>query len=341
MTISQSNPRPLRFKWRENRLIMLYEALHVRPTNLLKLQISLSIWNVTDGFSRPTVYVFLSVSAYTVCVCLCVCVWLWQGSFQTPQTLMNGSLCVRNCVYVWSTVTFAHSFSHRCKIFFPLRILILSLIPASTHVRTHRVHMFPIGCCTAAASEIVSCKFWLARACLFHLPDTVPAPVVPWIISELQHHRPRVQLVTHTYRHVAICSTSRHATMTKYQRDSKLLWLHISTGQKPINPELKMIYWGSILPLSFPPGDMFLLLNGDHKSMWRHALILPLMTRTRFFCCTAVFQCCAQSIVMNSASTHGSVQWVISFTFEVTISLPWILAIVRRFVFAVVLPPFF
>ena len=70
------------------------------------------------------------------CVCVRVRVWLWQGSFQTPQTPMNGSLCVRNCGFVWSAVTFAHSFSHRCKLLCPST-------SRSTHQQTHKIQHVP------------------------------------------------------------------------------------------------------------------------------------------------------------------------------------------------------
>lgn len=161
-------------------------------TDLLKLQISLSIWNVTDGFSRPTVYVFLTVFQHILYVCLSVCVWLWQGSFQTPQTLMNGSLYVRACVLtvcVWSTVTFAHSFSHQCKIFSPSEYWsFLSSLHHPTNTQTtcsrpdvallQYPHSFHANCV-------------IHQSLLFHLLD-VPTPVMPWIISDPEHHQPPV-----------------------------------------------------------------------------------------------------------------------------------------------------
>lgn len=121
MTISQSNPRPQWFRWRENRAIILYEALHVRqekPSRFIEVADFFKYMKCDRRIQQANcLYVSHSVSAYTVCVSLCVfgcdrgvsrlCRPWWMGHCV--------STCV--CVYVWSSETFAHSFSHQCKIF--------------------------------------------------------------------------------------------------------------------------------------------------------------------------------------------------------------------------------
>lgn len=118
-TISQSNLKPKWFRWCENRPIILYEAVHVwpgKPNRFIEAENFFKYIKCDRQIPQANCWcVSQCFSIY--CVCLFVCVWLWQGSFQTPQTLMNGSLCVCNCVYMWLTVTFAHSSSHRCKMF--------------------------------------------------------------------------------------------------------------------------------------------------------------------------------------------------------------------------------
>lgn len=71
-------------------------------------------------------------------------------------------------------------------------------------------------------------KCVIHKSLLFPLPD-VPT-LMPWIISDPEHHQPTVHLVTHTHQQVAISSTSRHTTMTKNQQASRLLWLPRLTG---------------------------------------------------------------------------------------------------------------
>lgn len=129
MTISQSHPRPLWFRWRENHPITLYEAFHVRqekPTDLLRLQISLNVWNVTDGFSKPTVNVSHTVFlTRTVCECACVCDCVCvfgcdRGVSRLHRPWWMGH-CVSVCVLVRSNVALAHSFFSSMQNILPLK----------------------------------------------------------------------------------------------------------------------------------------------------------------------------------------------------------------------------
>ena len=164
-------------------------------TDLLKLQISLSIWNVTDRFSGPTVYVFLTVFQHILYVCLSVCVWLWQGSFQTPQTLMNGSLYVRACVLtvcVWSTVTFAHSFSHQCKIFSPSEHR--SFLSSPHHpTNTYTDSMLSAWCRSVTIATLISCE-------LCDSPELVISPARrPHSCHAMDHFWPRTSSTTGSF----------------------------------------------------------------------------------------------------------------------------------------------
>ena len=100
-------------------------------------------------------YVSHSVSAYTACVCVClsvclsVCVWLWQGSFQTPQTLMNGSLCVHVCVCVCVCGQLKHLHS---------RFLInAKYSPPAYNTHTHTHNMLCAACRTITIPALTSC----------------------------------------------------------------------------------------------------------------------------------------------------------------------------------------
>ena len=140
-------------------------------------------------------YVSHSVSAYTACVCVClsvclsVCVWLWQGSFQTPQTLMNGSLCVHVCVCVcvcvWSAETFAQSLSHQCKIF----------SPCIQHTHAHTQHAL---CCMSHYYNTCThflCSVWFTGGCCF----TCQASLLLSFPGSFLTHQPLSHFVTHTH----------------------------------------------------------------------------------------------------------------------------------------------
>lgn len=207
------------------------------------------------------------------CVCVSVCVWLWQGSFQTLQTLMNGSLCVHMCMCVcvvkWNICTLVFSSMQNILL---LKILILSLITAPSKEHTHNI--LSAGCRTiiiaAHTHTRVLCDS--LKTLLFHLPD-VPIPVMHW---PWEHHQQVVHLVTHTHLQVAICSASRHATMTKYQQGSKLLWLpRLTYWQKPLNPSQIWCIGAKYYHSDFCPEVIILLLNVDHESVQGWALILP------------------------------------------------------------------
>lgn len=157
---------------------------------------------------------------YCLCVplCECVCVWLWQGSFQTPQPLMNGSLCVRVCVtvYVWSRETFARLFSHQCKI--PPHTHKKNTGPHSHHphhptdprdnTHTYTYTQLTLPDVAFAHNPHSSRAPWFSGACYFTCQTSL---LLSWSGSLLTHRRPPV-----THLQVAICSASRHATVTKY-----------------------------------------------------------------------------------------------------------------------------
>lgn len=120
--------------------------------------------------ANVTGQLFMCVTAHALCVCLSVCVWLWQGSFQTPQSLMNGSLCVRECVFVWSAVTFGHLLSSSMQSILRFKMPIRSSADAHKHVPCWKLHhlkyqnQFPrelwftaACCCTCQTSLLLSC----------------------------------------------------------------------------------------------------------------------------------------------------------------------------------------
>lgn len=172
MTISQSNPRPQWFRWRENRPIILYEALHVRqekPNRFIEVANFFKYMKCDRRIQQANcLYVSHSVSAYTVCVCLSVCLAV-TGEFPDstdPDEWVT--VCPHVCVsvYVWSTVTFAHSFPHQCKIFSPWKYW--SFL-SSLHHPTNTHNVLSAGCHTITISTShVNCV--IHRSLLFYLP---------------------------------------------------------------------------------------------------------------------------------------------------------------------------
>lgn len=147
--------------------------------------------------------------------CLALCAWLWQGSFQAPQTLMNGSLCVRECAYV-------------CAVSASVWTLLFSLMQNILHLR---IQILPLH--TVTRGDAPSWMSRRCRVCSFGRSRLFLMPL--WV--SMSHNIVKLP-VTHTHWQVAIFSTSIHNTVTKHQQASRLLWLPELTSydrQKPLN----------------------------------------------------------------------------------------------------------
>ena len=164
-------------------------------TDLSMLQISLSIWNVTEGFSRPTVCMFLTVFRHILLVCVCVCVCLSvcvclavTGEFPDstdPDEWVTVCPRVCVCVCVWSAETFAQSLSHQCKIF----------SPCIQHTHAHTQHAL---CCMSHYYNTRThflCSVWFTGGCCF----TCQASLLLSFPGSFLTHQPLSHFVTHTH----------------------------------------------------------------------------------------------------------------------------------------------
>lgn len=250
----------------------------------LKLEMSLSVWNVTDGFGEQAVYVSRTFPAYTVRVSDSVCLAV-TGEF--PDSVlgwvrMNGSL-VRVSTGVINLNTCALSLSS-----------MQSIVRTTSHTDTDSVLSH-------------ECRTTFLKKRLFNRKPDMPFPVLLWIRYDQNISN---DLMTHIHQQVAVGSVSRHATMTKYERGSKLLWL--PRLPKGINPQTPVNYDVLVLNITkvIPVLKGWCLSSVKTTCVWEWALIRPLMMKTRFRCCTAglyLYQQCGEGWRVYCSSWHVKV----------------------------------
>lgn len=211
--------------WKQT--MMLYEAWHVRqlqPNRFIEVANFFKYIKCDTWVQHWNCLCFYSVSAsVSQSVCLAV-----TGEFPDstdPDEWVT--VCPKMCACAVTSNMCALYFSLMQNMFYQVEnILILSLATAPSNKHTpcatrHALSPQDVALIQYKHSFHISCV--IHKSLSFPLPD-VPT-LMPWIISDPEHHQPTVHLVTHTHRQVAISSTSRHTTVTKNQQASRLLWL--------------------------------------------------------------------------------------------------------------------
>lgn len=241
-------------------------------------------------------FMCLVVFQRTLCECLTV-LGCDRGVSRLGAPGWMGHLCV--FPLVWSTLTFVHSVSHQCKVL--------------SEQHTARTHT---ACSLTDVAQPFSREVWFRMSLFNHKPD-MPFPAPPGIRYDQNISN---DLMTHIHQQVAVGSASRHATMTKYERGSKLLWL--PRLPKGINPQTPVNYDVSVLNITTAISVLkgWCLFSVKTTCVWEWALIRPLMMKTRFRCCTAglyLYQRCGQSWCVYCRSWHVKVIIkTISFVFK-------------------------
>lgn len=186
-------------------------ACHTRKTyDLLKLWTSLyEMWQTWWAGCLCDSH---SVSVWTVCVCDCACMCLAvTGEFpDSPDPDEWVTVCPCVCVFVYAHVATAES----CTCFlidaeYPSPWFSDALITAPSNKQTNIV--LSTGCYKTYFTQ----SMCFSRACYFTC-QTPRLLTGRWSFLKAEHHQPLVRFMTHTDRRVAVCSASRHATMTKY-----------------------------------------------------------------------------------------------------------------------------
>lgn len=222
------------------------------PTDLLTLQISV-IYEMRQTDSACQLFIFLTVFKHILCV-----YWAITGEFprlHRPWWMVPVFVCV--CV-LCACGKLKNTYTHF--------LIDAKYHPPPPQQITDPVSHHKTSLHTTNTDTHFTYTLWFTAVCYY----TCYTSFLLSCHGSFLTKNISILLVTHSHLQVAICSASRHATMTKELQGSKLLWLTKLTcwdRQKPLNPSQRWCIGAKYYHKDLLPQSGYTCSDSDHESL--------------------------------------------------------------------------